>query len=762
MAISSNFPSQLVPESQKMSEDWGKQHLDYAEYLLTRRNNLFTTITRLYESYNGLKTSRWFNDFAKTMGKDNKAKLISYRLGRTKLDLLKGEWLKRPLRATVVTENIDSKSKKLDHADLLAGMMAAKEAIGKLREVGVDPLEGMQIPESEQDPLFAKMSYKDKNEDIMQIILNNGIKELDIQSKTTENFLDLLITAMCYGKVDISDEGKVSYWKIDPRDSIFAEVDNDPFLERCPLKGARFRFTVSEILRKYNLNKKQKETLEYMQNNPSRYMTGKKYNSLSYIQGDLCVDVIHIEWRSSRPEYYKLSPKTKRQLEIDPSTPYFIIEVKPEEYEANADKYMLIEEKSNTDMNSVFAQMANDSLLKNKIPVIVKYKEDIWEATRIGGVIDVEVRRKFFQLRKQDNPAYIIDLSYMGCLWGTIDGMRISLQQVLENFDNMFDITMYQILKELNRAKGKTLVINRGAIPKKKTVKDIIYQATNDGFIDVDWTADGYNGKEPVDIKHLITDFDIGFSSSFNQLLLLKNEIKATIDYLSGINDAREGETSASETVTNAQQNLNSSKTITEHLFFSMTKYTEKMLMRVCEAYKVSYAFYQVDKGKQILGDEKQNYLRITQELGYQDYGVYLQDGGRYAEYKQKINSFAEAALNTKEIHLLDLLNVELAETFVEAKKAFEGAIERNQKFAKEQQQREQEFTAQQEKEGREGAKEIQQQNFEQNLGGELKKIDTKGNKDIELQNVKDKNKMHLDFNKNEHEISKDQLTQKT
>lgn len=753
MAYSSKqFPRQDCSEKEKKAPDWGKAHLDYAEYLLVYRNSLFATINRLYESYNGTKMGAAFQNFSKTLGKENKAKLVAYRLGRTKLDLLKGEWLKRPLKATVVTENREAKLQKLDHEDFMRGIMAAKEPIEKLRSVGVDPIEGMDIPADENDPIFEKMSFKDKNEDIMQIILDNAVRELDMQSKTTDNFLDLLITAMCYGKVDISETGEVTYWKIDPRDAIFSEVENDPYLERCPLKGGKFRMTLGEVLRKYNLTDVQRAEVYRMQGEPSRYQNGKN-RAIYYINGDLCVDVIHIEWKSLKPEYYKLSPKNKRQLEIDPSTPYYVIEMKTEEYESNPDRYMLLEQKANTDMNQVFAQVP-----PGKMAVICKWKEDIWEATRIAGIIDTDVRRKYFQLRKHDNPAYVIDLSYCGCLWGTVDGIRISLQQVLENFDNMFDITMYQILKELNRAKGKVIVLNRGAIPKKKKASDIIYQAVNDGFIDVDWTADGYNGKEPVDIRHLVTDFDLGFSSSFQQLLLLKDNIKQTIDYLTGINENREGYSKASDTVTNVQSSAAASRTITEHLFFCMSKYTEKTLMKICEGFKVSYAFYKVEEGRQILGDEKQKFLEVTSEIGHQDYGVYLQDGSKYAEIRQRMMGLVEASLQAKEIRFMDILKFETAETFVEAHKVLEESWTAIQKVQKDTAQREQEANAQMNERNIQAAKENQNQNFQQNLGGEIQKIDTKGNKQMEIDDNKAKNSMHTTQHKLEGEAVLQQI----
>jgi len=47
------------------------------------------------------------------------------------------------------------------------------------------------------------------------------------------------------------------------------------------------------------------------------------------------------------------------------------------------------------------------------------------------------------------------------------------MQEIIENFNNMFDIVMFQILKEINKAKGKILGYDRAALPKDKIIRVI-------------------------------------------------------------------------------------------------------------------------------------------------------------------------------------------------------------------------------------------------------------------------------------------------
>lgn len=721
------FPKQDIPEKDKTLE-WVKLHLNYAETILNRRNNIYSIMSRLYNTYNGIKNADALRFIGKTYGRENKSKFISYRLGRNKLELLKGEYLNQALKPTVTTINSDAKTKKLDEADLVRGALIARKELAKLKEVGVDVLEGMELPEGDPDDVWNSMTFKDKNEHVMQLILENGINELDMKNKLAKNFLDLEITSMCYGKIDIDLEGNVNYIKIDPRDAIFDEIEGDDFIERAPLKGARYRMTISEILRKYDLTKEQRQMLKGLENTGNQN-AGTRRATTYQINGDLCMDVIHIEWISYVPTYYKLSPKTQKQLELDPSSEFYTIQMDTAEYENNKDYYDKLVEKGKL------------------LGIETKWAEDIREAVRIGGIISIDLGRKKFQPRRVDNPNRVVDMSYVGYLFNTVDGIRISLQQIVENFDSAFDICMYQILKELNIAKGKVIGYNRAALPQKRTMKEIIYDVVNDGFVDFDTSADGNESGRELNLRDLIQVLDIGLSSSFQQLIMLKNDLRQTLDLITGINENRQGDIAASSTVTNAQIAITASKNITTPLFYGMNKFTERVLMKMCEYYKLSYGFFKVEKGKQILGDTQQRFLVVEKEIGYQDYGVVIQDGGKYAEMKNKIMALAEVSLNAKEIRLEDLMQLETAESYTEAKNILKNAWKSIQQVAAEQQQRQLEAQQQMQQQQLEMQQQMALENREDMQASRIDEINAKTEGQIRIDDNKMGKQMIVDTN---------------
>jgi hypothetical protein len=169
------FPDQTIPEIQK-TPDWCALHLDYAQDILRSSDYNRTLMDEAYRAYNGEKTPASILWLTKTYGKQNRAKFVSYRPHKTKLQLMVGEFLTRPLAATVETINRDAKFEKMQQMDYYYGAMVAKKELNELKiKAGVDVLEGAEIPDSEGDPAWERLSPKDKEESLMQVILNEQI-----------------------------------------------------------------------------------------------------------------------------------------------------------------------------------------------------------------------------------------------------------------------------------------------------------------------------------------------------------------------------------------------------------------------------------------------------------------------------------------------------------------------------------------------------------------------------------------------------------
>lgn len=510
------FPNQLIPESKK-DEKWCKEHIYYADELYNSRARRLKEINRNYSKYNGLVQDKEIKYITDKYGNTSRAEFKTYKLGKTKIDLILGEWLLQPLSQTVATTNKSAISKKMKNALRIKAVMKVRKELDYLKNnLGVDVMNGMEIPKDDDPNLEEKINPKTKNELIMQSLLKDYVKREDLKEEYYKNVSDVAICGECFGKNEILVDGKVVYRRIDPRYAIFEELDGDTFRERSPIKGEVRPMSVHQIITNYysDLKDKDRELLENLSKNPNSEAVlnsgfkYKKYNNAVEI------DVTTVEWFSVRPEYIKISPNPKN--EKDP----YKKSLTPEYYEKNENKI-------------------KKDVKDKKYEIKKTYKTDLWEATRIGNSIFTRCRRKPYQFRNQN---HIGDTksSYTGLGFNSHTGSTISLQELLDEISFLYDVAWFQITRELNKNKGKVLIYDGGALPLRKSITDVMRNITKDGLLIVNSAADQNRGQRDIDING-IREVDLGLSQSFVTMVNLLDKLEQTADKITGLNENRQG-----------------------------------------------------------------------------------------------------------------------------------------------------------------------------------------------------------------------------
>lgn len=726
MAKISYFPIQDCLEKDKTPQ-WFSQHLDFAEQLFVNGDFRTKKMSRLYQSYNGVVRPKSVAYLTQTYGSKNKNKYIDYRAGKTKVDILHGEFLKIPLKSTVKTINYDARVRKFEQYDLNLGAAYLKADIGKLRENGVDPLEGMPI-EDPADPNFkAKIKPKDRYEIIMQRIIDALTEELGMVEKVGSNFLDGEIVSRMFGQIIVDEkQGSIDFERIDPRDGIWFEFDSDPFLKKSFLFGRRQKVSLNEVIMKYDLTDAQRQKLNDMRNNFNDYCTDSKYQGKYSIEnGDYIVVVTHIEWMGLQRVYTKKSPKTKSQMEFsNPDDGFLDLDITARTYEENKTK-------------------ADRDAKRNGQEIITEFTQVIYEGTRIGHDLDINCRLKPFTMKDEDTGVPLF--SYTGCVIRPVDGESISIQEIIENFSSLFNVTMYMIVREMTKMKGKILVYNKGANQKGTDTNKMLYDMLNESLLVI--STEGHTGLQGRDLKiaDLVEEVDLGLSSSFPHLIQMKNDLLLMLDLMTGINNERTGDIQPTSTVTNAMQAIEASRTITEALFYYTHVYTETVLMKLAETAKIVWGLYKPEKLRTLLGDDDASYIQDTEGLADQKYGVYLTNGRREEMLKQKIEKYAEAYANSKELAFPNLVEVLMSDSLAQIKNVSVSGWQDVQKMR--QMELNKQLMAQNEASVRqtEAAIAMARENREDLQLGELDKIREKGKVDIVVNTAKSKNQAVLD-----------------
>jgi hypothetical protein len=647
----------------------GRECLQYAiRRFDARRKSQIKNMNKLYASYNGItsqKNLKWLNE---TYGKANAVKFVDWRFGKVKLDLLLGEFIRRPINATCYTINRASLIQKLDDYHAQLGLKYTKDKVDKIyNTTGVRPFEGMQVLDGTDEEIWKQINSKTKNEMLMQIILKKIMQVEDIKTKLADNFADTTKVAEAFSKTYIDNHGITRHRTIDPRDALFEEAERDPFLLQSPYLGERRLMFEHDIYANWDLNSKRKELVKNMfTSGENSSVNGDASKSRQYIynlSGMKAIETFTIEWYAVKPLYTLIN---KRSSGIKKN-------VVSHEWIQDNDK------KLRTDIKS------------GRTSLDVRYKLVLWEDTQIGENVFLGAQEVPNIIGNLENPYYTTS-NYSGFLFNTSDGVRVSLQESLENLSELYNVVMWQIRREVNKAKGKIIPYDRATLPKKMTMKQVLHKMVNEGIYDYDSSADGNASQREARVNSMLKDIDLGVSESIGKLIEIKREIEATADRLTGINNDRQGDIAASSTATNANSAIQISRTITEYMFYMFGKYCENVLKKVMEHGKLSFGVLNPDLGRMLLGDEAIRFLDSIQNLPNDSFGLGLSDSSKEDAVRTKIEQqWLPSAINAQELRSVDAWQAAMAESVDE----MTVIAEKGWKIVKDQMQQQQESAQQ-------------------------------------------------------------------
>ena len=367
-----------------------------------------------------------------------------------------------------------------------------------------------------------------------------------------------------------------------------------------------------------------------------------------------------------------------------------------------------------------FRKMVKDTYRKRKGDRIeTKWVDDIWEATKIGGKILVNARRRDNQVRSVDNPGKT-PLSYVGCIKGNTSGSPASIVDLLDNIQMLYNIVVYQIELAMARSGGKAVVYDVSQLPTNvgMDIQQVLYHLKTDGIIPI-------NSKDECNQMSSFNQFqqiDFTLSQSVQQLINLKVMLEDMAGQISGVTRQREGAVEKYEYVGNVQRSVVQSSTITESWFYSHAEVKQRVLERVCNLMKVAWAGGK--KAGMILGDGAYKFLNVMPDIALQDYGVYVGDSGKDDSMKQVVQQLSQAALQAGTIDMLGVIKVLRADTMTEAEKVLEQAMSEMKK--------QQEVAMQQQQEAQQAAAEAEQAKFQ--AEAQLKQMDNQAK--IEVANI--------------------------
>jgi len=204
-------PDQKISYKEKIKDinkvnSWSARTLDYyiASTGFTQTSVRGRNIKMLYDAYNGVMPQEYFNHVTNPLNNPNgeysfPSKIRPYPLLRPNIDLLRGEFIKRPFNWTIKRTGEDAYNEKYDKLYKQVLTNIKQHFVNELVQTGIAPEEAEQQV-SYPDEVKTKFSsnYKDEKAYKAQKLLEHFMYKYDIKEELNRGFLDYLIAGEAY------------------------------------------------------------------------------------------------------------------------------------------------------------------------------------------------------------------------------------------------------------------------------------------------------------------------------------------------------------------------------------------------------------------------------------------------------------------------------------------------------------------------------------------------------------------------------------
>jgi hypothetical protein len=698
-----SFPSLAIPESEK-NEEW---HRQFTLAIINRslNNNYdinYAAQNESVEFFNGTQTGDEF-DFLMSAedGEVLPATWINYNRIRNRVLIMLGELQKKSYAIKAVTVNKDAKTRKLQEKESArVRMRLAPEKDVLAQETGLpNAIEGFTPTNEAELDDFYEYTFKEKNEIIMEHALRFITKKMNWRYKRMSGFRNILIQGAAFSRCEI-ENGLPFVRDIDPRYMVFDTNATDDFLSDSTFFGEVRYMALGDAAAKYNMSLKSiKEVADSYQQfldqtNPGNVGTSSfgalNGTSLNYFNSDgtdLRVLVLSAVWL----DYKKIKHKTSK------------------------DKY------GNEHVKRVSDKAQNGDLTTNNVA--------IWrKATLIGGKLLTDWGEVENQVRENDAMAET-SCPYKALLPHYMNGKAVSIVDQLKGLQKLKDVTMYNIQLAMARAGAKGFIYDISQVPDGWDIHNVIKYLKTAGIAFIDSKKDGLPSTH-----NQFQAIDQTLSSSIEQYININNMIDAEMDSISGINDARRGEsTGASQAVGVMRSALVQSNLATEAYYDLFNQYNNNILNHLAGLVKLSVE--DNDRFAPIIGDVGFDFLKETTHLELDDFGVFLEEVPPLVEDLQNFQALVQAALQAGQIDFADGLDLMLEKDIIIGVQRFKRSMAQKEAEAMKQQQAQMQAAMQ--------AQQAEQQSKAQL---EMGKIEKKGQYDLEKQRMENEGDAQSDM----------------
>lgn len=690
MADFLNFPRQMLPFSKK-TKQWRKDCLLWANqktffnYSLVRKSVIHKKIN--YDLLNG---RLHMSDLELVLNPDGiKAayipdRLQHYPIMNSKLNVLRGEESKRVFDFKVVVTNPNAISEIEDNKK--------NELLQRLQEMITDT----SISEDEYNIKLEKLNdyYTYEWQDIREVraneLLNHYIKEYDIPLIFNNGFMDAMTVGEEIYQCDIVggepviervNPLKIRIFKsgysnkVEDADMIILEDYWSPgrvidtYYDVLSPKDIKYIETIPDYIGQGAVDQMDNidERYGFVNQNmigdeitvrdgtyffdPANLFTEGIANSL--LPYDLAgnLRVLRLYWKSKR--------KILKVKSYDPETGEEEWNFYPENYVVN--------KEAGEEVQSFWVNEA-------------------WEGTMIGNEIFVNMRPRLIQYNRLNNPSRC-HFGIVGSIYNLNDSRPFSLVDMMKPYNYLYDAIHDRLNKAIASNWGSILELDLSKVPKGWDVGKWMYYARVNHIAVIDSFKEGTIGASTGKLAGALNNagkgmIETNIGNYIQQQINLLEFIKMEMAEVAGISKQREGQVSQRETVGGVERATLQSSHITEWLFTIHDDVKKRALECFLETAKVALKGRN-KKFQYILSDTSTRVMEIDgDEFAEADYGLVVDNSNGTQELQQKLDTLAQAALQTQTLSFSTITKLYTSSSLAEKQRL----IEKDEKQIRERQ----------------------------------------------------------------------------
>lgn len=644
------YPSAFYMPPQKLTtaaktKDWAKQSLDAVIGMSSSSLNQNGRTSKQNKQINyDLYNSKFDEeDFAYVLdpygntskAKDSPTKIQNYNIIRSKIELLKGEEIKRPFNffARGIAGGTDS-TRETVKRDLILKHLKTRLMQELGQEIDPDEASTMSLPDIEK---YMKTQYVDPRETTANQLIKYLLKQEKLEMKFNQGWEHALIVAEeIYYIGIVSGEPKVRV--VNPLNFDFNKEDDLKFIEDAQWCKEERWMSKSSVLDTFGefLSEEELDLIDTDQvgGNLRQYgmqpgfaydMDTFKHNS-GQSRSQNGIIVTNVCWKSWKKIGF----------------------------------LSYIDENGQAQ-----EQMVDDAF---KLPVDIKaggasvtwqWINEVWEGTRIGTSIYVNIRPLPNQTRSMENPSEC-KLPYTGYIYNNTNSQSTSILDLVKPHQYTYMIVWWRLEQELAKSKGKAFVMDLAQMPKSQgwSVDEWIYYFDNVGVAFINSMEEGREG-DPNTISKFnqFQSIDRSLSANLNFYMDVLNKIEQQVSNLTGVSPQREAQTSPSETATGVQNAIVQSSHITEPYFYYHNLVKAQVLTKLLECSKIAYQGGK--KIKYIVDEIYQEVINVDGEIfSDSDYGVFVTNSAKDYAIREKLDQIAQAAMQNDKMTITDYITI--------------------------------------------------------------------------------------------------------